>query len=94
MRPRLTARAQLRWDHRERKFMLLSPERGLLLNPSATRIVQLCTGDHTVIEMITQVCQDFPERHCGEVSNEVMIFLFRIASRGLIEDADVDARAS
>lgn len=88
IRPRLNTWARLRWDDRACKYLLLSPERGLLLNPAATRIVQLCTGHHTMTEMIEQVCQDFPECHRGEISNEVMIFLFRLASRGLIEDAD------
>lgn len=88
MRPRLTTRARLLWNERNGGYVLVTPERGWALNPTATRIIQLCTGDHTEIEVIAHLRREFPECHSGEISNEVMMFLCRIAYRGLIEDAD------
>ena len=47
-RPTLAAKARLRWDRQTSRYLLLYPERGLVLNPTAADVVQLCTGEHTV----------------------------------------------
>lgn len=51
-RPKLAKKARLKWDAREKKFMLLYPERGLLLNESAGEIVKLCDGTRTISEIV------------------------------------------
>lgn len=50
-RPRLVRAARLRLDAQTKGYILLSPERGLLLNESATEIVLRCTGELTVQEI-------------------------------------------
>ena len=47
-RPRLAPKARLRFDRKSSRYMLLYPERGLVLNATAADVVQLCTGEHTV----------------------------------------------
>jgi pyrroloquinoline quinone biosynthesis protein D len=51
-RPRLSRAARLRFDARTNSYVLLSPERGLRLNESANLVVQRCTGELTVQEII------------------------------------------
>ena len=54
-RPTLASKVRLRWDRRAEKYMLLYPERGLVLNATGADIVQLCTGEHTVGGIVTQL---------------------------------------
>jgi len=54
-RPRLAAKARLRWDRKAERFMLLYPERGLVLNPTAADVVRLCTGELTVGAIVEQL---------------------------------------
>ena len=45
-------RSRLRFDRSPTRFMLLYPERGLVLNPTAADIVQRCTGERTVAAIV------------------------------------------
>jgi pyrroloquinoline quinone biosynthesis protein D len=75
-RPRLASKARLRWDAREEKYLLLYPERGLLLNDSASAIMKLVDGKHTVEEIATEL---------GAKGSDVLELLERLRERGLIE---------
>ena len=87
-KPKLASKARLRWDRQEEKFLLLYPERGLLLNNTAADIVQLCTGKETVKGIVRQLSEKYPGQSSEEVEREVMAFLTEIASRGLLEFED------
>lgn len=50
--PRLAASVRLRFDRLAGGMLLLGPERGLLLNPTARAIVELCTGEHRVRDIV------------------------------------------
>jgi coenzyme PQQ biosynthesis protein PqqD len=54
-RPRLAAKVRLRYDRKAERYMLLYPEKGLVLNPTAADVAQLCTGEHTVGAIIAQL---------------------------------------
>jgi coenzyme PQQ biosynthesis protein PqqD len=84
-RPRLASKARLRWDKREGKYLLLYPERGLLLNATAAGVVQLCTGEHTVEGIVVRLAETYPGKPRGEIQEEVMAFLSQIARRGLLD---------
>lgn len=84
-RPKLAPKARLRWDNREEKYLLLYPERGLLLNATAVEIVQLCTGEHTVEGIVEQLAQKYPAQSQETIEHEVMAFLAQIHARGLLE---------
>jgi pyrroloquinoline-quinone synthase len=51
-RPRLSRRVRLRPDSNNGKLLLVYPENGLLLNGTAAEIVQLCTGELAVDEIV------------------------------------------
>ena len=84
-RPRLAAKARLRFDRKAERFMLLYPERGLALNPTAADILKLCTGQLTVGGIVEQLVERYTQPR-EAVEREVLAFLRTMADRGLVQD--------
>ena len=80
MKLKLAKKARLKWDERERKFILLYPERGLLLNETAAEIVKMCDGTKTADEIV----EAFALRG-DSASAEVSEFLEQLRVRNLFE---------
>lgn len=87
-RPTLAAKARLRWDRQASRYMLLYPERGLVLNETAADVVQLCTGEHTVGAIVAQLTQKYASQPADTVEREILALLERLANRGLIKGDD------
>ena len=87
-RPRLAAKARLRWDRKAERWMLLYPERGLVLNPTGADVVQLCTGEHTVGVIVERLTAKYAAQPREAIEQEVLTFLTRMAERGLIRNGD------
>jgi coenzyme PQQ biosynthesis protein PqqD len=85
-RPIVAAKARLRWDARTSRHLLLYPERGLILNPTAADVIQLCTGEHTVGAIVDRLAAKYAPQPRETVEREVLAFLARLADRGLISD--------
>ena len=85
-RPRLAAKARLRYDRKSSRYMLLYPERGLVLNPTAADVVRLCTGELTVDAIVEQLAGKYSSQPREALELEVMTFLGRLAERGLVSD--------
>jgi coenzyme PQQ biosynthesis protein PqqD len=94
-RPVLSRAARLRFDSRAGSYVLLSPERGLRLNASATAVVQRCTGELNVREIIAALLADPPREPfvhsaTGEqvteerVTDDVLRFLSALYRRQLL----------
>ena len=83
-RPRLAAKARLRFDRKSTRYMLLYPERGLVLNPTAADIVQLCTGEHTVGAIAERLAAKYAMKPREAIEQEVLTFLDAMAARGLV----------
>jgi pyrroloquinoline quinone biosynthesis protein D len=86
-RPRLAAKARLRWDRKGERHMLLYPERGLVLNATAADVVQLCTGELTVEAIVEKLAAKYTTQPRGELEREILTFLGRLAERGLVSGA-------
>ena len=84
-RPKLAAKARLRFDRHQQRLLLLYPERGLLLNSAAADILQLCTGLVTVQTIVGMLSGRDSETPREVIANQVLHFLSRLQSRGLIE---------
>jgi pyrroloquinoline quinone biosynthesis protein D len=87
-RPRLAAKARLRWDRKAERFMLLYPERGLVLNATGADVVRLCTGELTVGAIVEQLAARYAPQPREVVEREVLTFLTRMAERALVTFAD------
>ena len=85
-RPRIAAKARLRYDRKADRTMLLYPEKGLVLNPTAADIAKLCTGEHSVGAIVDQLASKYG-KEAGTIEREVMGFLSALAERGLLEEA-------
>ena len=87
-RPIVAAKARLRWDARTSRHLLLYPERGLILNPTAADVITLCTGEHTVGAIVDRLAATYAPQPREAVEREVLTFLASMADRGLIRDHD------
>src|SRR5229473_3676445 len=85
-RPRLAPKARLRFDRKSSRYMLLYPERGLVLNPTAADVLQRCTGERTVESIVEELAQKYGHE-APDVEREVMDFLQTMADRGLVQAA-------
>jgi coenzyme PQQ biosynthesis protein PqqD len=83
-RPRLAPKARIRFDRRTDRYLLLYPERGLELNPTAADIVRLCTGEHTVTEIAERLAEKYPRQPRPDIEHEMEEFLAVLAERGLV----------
>jgi pyrroloquinoline quinone biosynthesis protein D len=90
-RPRLAGKARLRYDRKSERFMLLYPERGLLLNQTAADVLQLCTGELTVDAIVDRLVEKYGNQPREEVERQVTEFLKTMTDRGLVLDAAGDA---
>jgi coenzyme PQQ biosynthesis protein PqqD len=88
MRPKLAPKARLRYDRKTTRYMLLYPERGLELNPTAADIVRLCTGAHTLDVIVEHLAAKYSSQPREAIAREVMTFLAALAERGLVKDGD------
>ena len=86
-RPVVASKARLRWDKQTSRHLLLYPERGLILNPTAADVIQLCTGEHTVGAIVDRLAEKYAPQPRETVEREVLTFLAKMADRGLIRDA-------
>jgi coenzyme PQQ biosynthesis protein PqqD len=84
-RPKLAAKARLRFDRHAQRFLLLYPERGLLLNSPAADILRSCTGGVTIDTIVGMLSARDPATPRELIANQVLDFLSSLQSRGLIE---------
>jgi coenzyme PQQ biosynthesis protein PqqD len=83
-RPRLAPKVRLRFDAKSDRFMLLYPERGMVLNPTAADIVQRCTGELTVTEIVAQLAEKYAPQPREAIEREVVQFLDAMVERALV----------
>jgi coenzyme PQQ biosynthesis protein PqqD len=84
LKPKLAPKTKLRLDPKTGKHILLYPEKGLLLNPTGTAILQLCTGEHTlsaIVDLLATQFQTAPE----QLQPEVLAFVRGLFDRGLLQ---------
>ena len=83
-RPALAAKARLRFDRTSGGYMLLYPERGLALNPTAASILKLCNGELTLDGIVERLQREYAERPAPDLRQDVVGFLEEMARRGLL----------
>ena len=85
-RPKLAPKVRLRLDRKSGRTLLLYPEKGLALNPTAAEICGLCTGELAVREMI----ETLAARHgrSDALADEVHAFLQELVDRNLLRGVE------
>ena len=87
-RPRLAGKARLRRDRVTGKLLLLYPERGLALNDTAAEILELCTGELSVEEIIERLVGKYGVEKRAALAEEVRGFLRSLADRNLLRGTE------
>jgi coenzyme PQQ biosynthesis protein PqqD len=85
-RPRLAPKVRVRFDRRGQQYLLLYPEKGLALNPTAAAVVSLCTGEHTVEAIVEQLAAKCLAEPRERVERDILAFLQTMTDRGLVKD--------
>ena len=84
-RPRLASKVRLRYDRKGERYMLLYPEKGLVLNPTAADIVTFCTGENTVSVIVDRLAEKYSSQTREALERQVIEFLGVMADRGLVQ---------
>ena len=77
---RLAKRARLRFDRHDGHWMIVYPERGLVLNASAAAIARKLDGTRSRERIVTELTRE----HDADAS-DVHAFLDELARKGLVE---------
>ena len=86
-RPRLASKAKLRLDKKTGQQVLLCPEKGLILNPTAARILGLCDGERTFSDIVQVLEAEYAQGDVAAVRDQARAFLGSLAERSLLEGA-------
>jgi pyrroloquinoline quinone biosynthesis protein D len=80
-RPLLARGVRLTFDPARERHVLLSPETVVVLNATGTDILELCDGERTVAEIVTEL----GARYARVVDEDVRRFLDRLVERRCVE---------
>jgi len=81
-RPKLRASVKMRYDPVRKRFVLLLPEKAVLLSETAAEILQLCDGGSTIAELIAGLERKYPS---AELRADVVEFLAQAVSKRWVE---------
>lgn len=84
-KPRLAAKARLKWDELSQRHVLLFPEAVLILNATAVETLKLCDGIRTVEAIVDDLAGHFGQEQRATIAEHVIELLTRIRDRGLLE---------
>jgi pyrroloquinoline quinone biosynthesis protein D len=84
-RPRLAARARLKFDSIANQQMLLFPEATLILNETGAAIVRMCDGTRSVEQIVDGLTDQFRGVDRDTLRREVDTFRASIRARGLLQ---------
>lgn len=70
--PQLTPTYRFQWEQAQQCYVILYPEGMVKLSPSAGEIVKRCDGKSTVVDIIADLSQQFPE---ADLKDDVRKFL-------------------
>jgi pyrroloquinoline quinone biosynthesis protein D len=84
-RPRLAARARLKFDPVAKQELILFPEAALALNETGAAIVRLCDGTRSIDEIVDLLSKNYDNAERDALMREVMDFLDTIRARGLLK---------
>ena len=84
-RPRLAPHVRLTFDQARQGYVLLTPETVTLLNDTGAAVLELCDGQRTVSEILTEL----RDRYDDVADDEVRLFLAGLLARRRLEVSDV-----
>jgi coenzyme PQQ biosynthesis protein PqqD len=85
MIPKLSKKARLRFDRHEGRWMILYPERGLVLSESAAAIARRIDGTRTLAEIARELSKEHQGASEEDIERDVTAFVTQLRERGLLE---------
>jgi pyrroloquinoline quinone biosynthesis protein D len=82
-KPRLAAKARLKWDAVREKHLLLFPEGVLVLNKTAHDVLALCDGLRTVAEIVKALAAQYAVE-ANAIDSDVKEILQRLAQKTFV----------
>jgi pyrroloquinoline quinone biosynthesis protein D len=82
-KPRLAAKARLKWDAVREKNLLLFPEGVLVLNKTAHDVLVLCDGQRTVAEIVKTLAAQYAVE-ANAIDTDVKEILQRLAQKTFV----------
>ena len=82
-RPRLAPHVRFKFDERRARWVVLAPERMLVPDDIAVEVLQRCTGERPVAEIIDEFTTLF-EAPRDEMSTDVIAVLQDLADKGVL----------
>lgn len=82
-RPRLAQGSRLRWDEARQSWVVLAPERVILLDETAHEIVRRCDGTATIAEIVADLARSF-EADPGEVEGDVVALIDDLMAKRIL----------
>jgi coenzyme PQQ biosynthesis protein PqqD len=86
LKPKLAPKTKLRLDPKTGKYILLYPEKGLLLNPTGAAILKKCDGEQSLSAIIAALAIEF-HGDAEALRPEVLGFVQGLLDRGLLQVA-------
>jgi coenzyme PQQ biosynthesis protein PqqD len=86
LKPKLAPKCKLRLDPKSGKYILLYPEKGLLLNPTGAAILKLCDGQQPLSAIIVTLAAEF-QSDADVLRVELLTFVQALLDRGLLQAA-------
>jgi pyrroloquinoline-quinone synthase len=83
VKPKLAPKAKLRYDRKADRTMLLYPEKGLILNPTAADTVSLCTGESTIAQIALELSKRY-KNETARIEGDVVSLVGSLAERGVM----------
>ncbi|MES1173060.1 MAG: pyrroloquinoline quinone biosynthesis peptide chaperone PqqD [Myxococcales bacterium] len=84
LKPKLAPKTKLRLDPKTGKYILLYPEKGLLLNPTGAAILRHCSGEQSLSAIIALLALEF-RSEASLLEPEVLAFVQSLLDRGLLQ---------
>jgi pyrroloquinoline quinone biosynthesis protein D len=84
-RPRLAARARLKFDPVAKQELIMFPEAALALNETGAAIIRLCDGARSINQIVDLLSKNYGNADRDALTREVMDFLDTIRARGLLQ---------
>jgi coenzyme PQQ biosynthesis protein PqqD len=82
---RLAPKARLRFDRHAQKYMVLYPERGLVLSATAADVVTLCVEPRAVDSIVETLAGKYESADKETILRDVVELLRGLADKGLVE---------
>ncbi|MDO5757120.1 MAG: pyrroloquinoline quinone biosynthesis peptide chaperone PqqD [Rhodobacterales bacterium] len=84
-RPILPRHVRLKFDKLRERWLLLAPERILIPDPIAVKVLQMCDGERSVAALIAELAgiYDAPESQIGQ---DVTVMLQELADKGFLTE--------